>query len=133
MPLTRIVVQAGRTESELKIISDTLHQTLVDTFHVPPDDCFQLIDEYPSDRLVVNQHYLTGERSSKYTLFSITAGKPRDQATKARFYQMLCDRLVERMNMSPDDVMVVIQFTNPDDWSFSGGKLFRLPSDTELS
>ncbi|WP_330960925.1 tautomerase family protein [Photobacterium sp. 53610] len=126
MPFTRIMVQTGRSEEELKIISDTLHQTLVDEFNVPPEDRFQVIDEYPEGRLIYDETYLSGKRTSNYILFLITAGKPRDKGMKARFYQVLSQRISEKTGISQDDVMVVIQFTNPDDWSFSGGNLYTI-------
>ncbi|PXH36012.1 tautomerase family protein, partial [Klebsiella variicola] len=42
---------------------------------------------------------------------------------KQRLYRRLCARLADEMAVSPQDVMVVIQFNQQEDWSFSAGKM----------
>lgn len=124
MPLTRIVLQEGRSEQALRTLSTLLHDTLVAEFAVPPDDCFQVIETLPAGRLIYNRHYLTGARSENFTLFLITAGKPRSREQKQNLYRALAARLHEALGIHPDDVMIVIQFTTADDWSFGGGRMF---------
>lgn len=126
MPMTRITVQAGRPADELRQIAGILHQTLVDEFAVPPDDRFQIIDERPAGQLIYHPHYLSGQRSSRYTLFHITAGKPRSRTQKQNFYRTLTQRLQQQLALPPDDVMVVVQFTAPEDWCFGNGRMFQL-------
>lgn len=36
----------------------------------------------------------------------------------------LSEQLHARLNIHPDDVMVIIQFSHTDDWRFSGGGMF---------
>ncbi|GAA6593973.1 hypothetical protein nublan012_46510 [Klebsiella pneumoniae] len=58
-----------------------------------------------------------------FVLFHIFAGKPRSRAQKQGLYRRLCARLDDEMAVSPQDVMVVIQFNQLEDWSFSPGKM----------
>jgi len=44
-------------------------------------------------------------------------------AQKAEFYQLLTDRLVAALAISPSDVMVTVQFNSLDDWCFAEGKI----------
>ncbi|WP_342774673.1 tautomerase family protein [Kluyvera ascorbata] len=44
-------------------------------------------------------------------------------AQKSHLCRTLCERLNTKMNISPDDVMVMIQFNTTDDWSFSNGQM----------
>lgn len=125
MPLTRIVLQEGRSEQALQTLSTLLHETLVAEFSVPPDDCFQMIETLPVGRLIYDPHYLTGARSENFTLFLITAGKPRSQEQKQNFYRVLAARLHAALGIHPDDVMIVIQFNGADEWSFGGGRMFN--------
>jgi len=53
------------------------------------------------------------------------AGKPRSEAQKAAFYRQLASELSQQMGIAEADVMVVIQFTATEDWSFSGGVLYQ--------
>lgn len=124
MPLTRIVLQEGRSEQALRTLSTLLHDTLVAEFAVPPNDCFQVIETLPAGRLIYDRHYLTGTRSDNFILFLITAGKPRSREQKQNLYRALASRLHESLGIHPDDVMIVIQFTTADDWSFGGGRMF---------
>ena len=122
MPMTRITVQEGRSAAELHQVQDILHQTLVNEFDVPAADRFQIVDIKPAEQLHYDPHYMTGERSSRFTLFEITAGKPRRLEQKQALYHTLTQRLVATLGMRPDDVMIVIRFTATEDWCFGLGK-----------
>ncbi|VEA99266.1 tautomerase [Klebsiella pneumoniae] len=63
------------------------------------------------------------DASARFVLFHIFAGKPRSRAQKQGLYRRLCARLDDEMAVSPQDVMVVIQFNQLEDWSFSAGKM----------
>lgn len=122
MPIVRITVQEGRSAAELHQLQHILHQTLVDEFDVPENDRFQVLDIKPTAQLHYDPHYMTGERSTRFTLFEITAGKPRHLEQKQALYRTLTLRLVDALGMHPDDVMIVISFTASEDWCFGLGK-----------
>lgn len=71
--------------------------------------------------LVFDRHYLGGPRSNDFVLICITAGKLRDTAVKYAFYKRLVNLLAKDPGIRPEDVMVVINTTNADEWSFSAG------------
>ena len=121
MPITRIAISAQRFAQWHAQISIDLQQALEDHFSVPAGDCFQLFDCYSPGQRIVNPHYLCraeAGRSDDFLLFQITAGKPRSHLQKQRFYQDLVTRLEQSLGISPHEVMVVIGFTEPEDWSF---------------
>lgn len=129
MPITRIAISAQRFAQWHARISIDLQQALEDHFSVPAGDCFQLFDCYSPRQRIVNPHYLCraeAGRSDDFLLFQITAGKPRSHLQKQRFYQDLVTRLEQSLGISPHEVMVVIGFTEPEDWSFGSGKMFSL-------
>ncbi|ADU71481.1 tautomerase family protein [Pantoea sp. At-9b] len=126
MPFTRILVREGWRDDDLQTLSDTLHEVLVAEFSVPPTDRFQLIESLPAARFIYDRHYLSGGRSDRYVLFSLVAGKSRSTEQKRSFYRVLSERLQQRLDLDPNDVMVVIQQTSAEEWSFSGGEMFDL-------
>lgn len=126
MPFTRIAMHQGKSPEYRRQLSRLFHETLVAHFGVPADDCFQIIDEYEPGALVFDPHYETGTRSEDFVLFQVTAGRPRTPDQKRALYQALARRLHEELGLAPDDVMVVIQFTQPEDWSFGQGRMFQL-------
>lgn len=124
MPLTRITLGDTYSDRQIALMSTILHQTLVDSFAVPVEDCFQLFDKLPANQRIFNTHYLSGGRSEGFVMIQITAGRPRTRAQKQDFYRMLNERFGRELNISPDDVMVIIQFNQAEDWSFSRGEMF---------
>ena len=122
MPIARISLLKGKSSEYLRAFSDSLHQALVDAFEVPPDDRFQIIHQHETGELVFDRHYKGGPRSDDFVLICITAGKLRSTSTKHAFYQRLVDLLANSPGIRPEDVMVVINTTHTDEWSFSAGR-----------
>lgn len=122
MPFTRISLLRGKSPDYLRALSDSLHQALVESFEVPPDDRFQAIHQHDPGELMFDRHYLGGPRSDDFVLFAITAGKPRTTEVKRRFYKRLVERLAEAPGLRPEDVMVIITTTQRDEWSFAKGE-----------
>ncbi|WP_434641298.1 tautomerase family protein [Klebsiella sp. I138] len=129
MPVTRIAISEQRFACWHAQISMALQQSLECHFSVPVGDCFQLFDCYSPQRRVFNPDYLCGgdgRRSDDFLLFQITAGKARSRQQKQRFYQDLTNRLEQLLGISPQNMMIVIGYTEPEDWSFGSGKMFCL-------
>jgi phenylpyruvate tautomerase PptA (4-oxalocrotonate tautomerase family) len=128
MPYARISLLKGKTPQYLAALADSLHRALVETFEVPRDDRFQVIHQHDPGELIFDRHYLGGPRSDDYVLISITAGRPRDTGTKQRFYERLAELLAQAPGVRPEDVMVVIHTTHPEDWSFGNGLATLAPA-----
>jgi len=129
MPFTRISLPEHRLKGWKKAISTVLQDALVTTFSVPKDDCFQLFEPASRDQRVINPTYLAGpgsSRSDDFLLFHITAGKPRDVAQKGALYRYLNEKLHAETGIDPANIMVVVNFTQPEDWSFSHGDVFHV-------
>ena len=123
MPFTRISMNGELFETHQQEVSVILQQCLEKYFDVPNGDCFQLFDIHSQQQKVFNKYYpnLTDGRSNSGILFHIFAGKPRSQEQKRALYKALCECLVQRTNINKEDIMVIIQFNNAEDWSFSSG------------
>ncbi|QHE88792.1 tautomerase family protein [Hydrogenophaga sp. BPS33] len=122
MPFARISLLRGKSPEYVRMLADRVHQALVEAFEVPLDDRFQAIHQHERDELVFDQHYLGGPRSDNYVLVCITAGRMRSTKVKQSFYRHLTNLLSESPGVPPEDVMVVINTTQADEWSFGSGK-----------
>lgn len=130
MPFTRISLRKGKSPAFLRALSDGLHRALVEAFEVPETDRFQVIHQLEPGELIFDRDYLSGPggpRSEDFVLFAVTAGKPRDHRTKAAFYRRLVDVLADSPGVRPEDVMVVINTTASDEWSFASGVMNAPP------
>lgn len=121
MPFTRISLLKGKSPEYIRALADTIHKAMVEAFEVPIDDRFQVIHQHEPGELIVDTHYMGGPRSNDYVLICITAGRLRSTQVKQGFYKHLVKLLQRTLDMRPEDVMVVINTTQADEWSFGGG------------
>ena len=122
MPFTRISLLRGKSPEYLQALSDSLHQALVEAFDVPPTDRFQVIHQHEPHELIFDRHYMGGPRTDDFMWINVTAGRPRDPAVKQAFYRRLVDLLAVSPGVRPEDVMIVINTTQSDEWSFAAGE-----------
>ncbi len=124
MPFTRISLLRGKSPEYLKALSDNFHRAMIETFDVPPDDRFQSIHQFDAGELIFDPTYLGGPRSDNFVFFEITIGKPRTAGMKRGFYRRLVQLLAEAPGIRPEDVMIVITATPPENISFSNGVIY---------
>lgn len=128
MPFVRLSLRRGHPAPYLRALSDGVHRALVETFGVPEDDRFHVIDQHAPEEFVYDPGYPGVHRTEDFLLVTVTAGRPRDTPTKDRFYRRLAELLAASPGVRPDDVMVVIQTTQADGWSFGRGVRHTAPA-----
>jgi len=64
MPLVRITLAAGRPAAFRRALADGVHQALVDTAKVPPDDRFHVVQEVSPENLIWDAQYMRTGRSA---------------------------------------------------------------------
>ncbi|CAG9297405.1 tautomerase family protein [Celerinatantimonas diazotrophica] len=123
MPLTRITLTPALFEIGHQEISTILQQCLETHFDVPSGDCFQIFDVQAPQHIVFDGYYpnLRQKRNESGIFLHIFAGKPRSQAQKRALYQALNKRLTQTLPLDEQDIMVIIQFNQSEDWSFACG------------
>lgn len=131
MPYARISLLQGKQPEYLRALSDNLHRALVDSFEVPLSDRFQIIHQLAPNELIFDETYLGGPRSRHFVFISITAGRPRSTSVKQEFYRRLVDLLSKSPGIRPEDVMVVIQTNQLDEWSFGSGNVSMIPNTSK--
>ena len=122
MPYARISLRKGKSKAYLTALSDAVHQALVERFEVPPDDRFQILHQLEPEELVFDRGYLGGPRSDDFVHVAVTTGRHRTAEVKRSFYARLVELLAETPGLRPEDVLVVISESRPEDWSFGGGR-----------
>ncbi|MGV8920080.1 MAG: tautomerase family protein [Pseudomonas sp.] len=121
MPLIKIDIVEGRSDAQVKTLLDAAHRALVDSFEVPERDRFQIVNEHPASRMVIEDTGLDIPRTRNVVVVSVTS-RPRTEASKVKFYQRLCRELQEKCGIDPSDVMVSIVINSDADWSFGHGR-----------
>ncbi len=122
MPFVRISLLRGKSPEYLRAVSETIHRAMVETFDVPPSDRFQVIHQHEPGELIFDRNYLAGPRSDDFVLFAITAGKQRSTETRQALFKRAAELLAVSPGIRPEDIMIVVTTTSPDEWSFGDGK-----------
>lgn len=120
MPLVRIDLIQGRNPEELKRLSDTLHQVIVEAFNLPERDRFQIITEHRPDQMIIQDVGLGFERSEKIVFLQVTT-TPRPLVARKAFYKLATERLEAICGISPQDVVINLVTASESDWSFGDG------------
>ena len=121
MPFVNISLLKGKSQEYRRAIADGVHQALVDTYDVPPDDRFQIVKEYEPDELIYDENYLGIHRSPDVVFVQITASATRDLSKKKALFKAIADRLGANPGLRPQDVQVIIVSNDRDNWSFGNG------------
>ncbi len=121
MPLVRISLRKGKTESYRKSVGDIVYRTMVETINVPPKDNFQIITEHDENGLIYDPEYLDIPRTDDVIFIQISLLEGRSVELKKAFYKALAERLNHEIGVRTEDVFISLLETKKEDWSFGNG------------
>lgn len=121
MPLVTISLLKGKTSAYVRAIANGVHEALVETFDVPVDDRFQLIQQYEREEFIYNAGYLGIQRTDDVVFLHIVASATRTTAAKQALYGAVARNLARDPGLRPEDVVVVLSPNGREDWSFGKG------------
>ncbi|TDW25034.1 tautomerase-like protein [Rhizobium azibense] len=120
MPLIKLHIQKGRSEAEVELLLDTVHEVMLSTFSVPERDRYQLVFEYQASHFRALDTGLGFERTQNFVLVEVVS-RPRSRTEKLAFYQGLAEQFEEKCGVSASDIMVSFVENTDEDWSFGAG------------
>jgi 4-oxalocrotonate tautomerase len=122
MPLVRISLREGTSAAHRKAIADGVHQAMIDSIAIPPDDRFQVISEHPPENLLYDPQYLGIQRSDKIVFVQITMSTGRKPAQKRALFRRIAELLAKSPGLRPQDLFVNIVEVAWENWSFGNGE-----------
>ena len=123
MPFVKIYLRRGKSPEYLRSAGDAVHEALVATANVPPDDRFQVIHQLDPDLLIAHPTYGGVNRSADLIVVEITLNAGRTVEIKKALYAEIASRLQNAIDVRPDDVMVSLVEVTKENWSFGGGRM----------
>ncbi|MBO9427019.1 tautomerase family protein [Labrenzia sp. R4_1] len=118
MPLNKLHVPRNLPVETCCKINDLLHDSLVETCGVNPEDYFCIIARYAPEDMILHPTYL-GERDVSATvLMDITLLKGRSEEQKESLHADVRKRL-KAMGFPPGNAIIYLTENDPIDWSFS--------------
>jgi phenylpyruvate tautomerase PptA (4-oxalocrotonate tautomerase family) len=128
VPLIRIDLVEGRSESQVAALADAVHDVMLDDFAAPPGDRYQVISEHKPGRIVFEDTGLGFERTDGVVLVQVVQqGRTEDQ--KRALYAALAAALEQRAGVRPEDLVVCVVENTRADWSFGLGRAQFLEGD----
>ena len=121
MPLVRIALRAGKSESYRRAVADSVHRALVETVNVPAKDRFQIVTEHDAAGLIYDPSYLDIQRTDGVLLIQITLNAGRTVEARKALYARIAALLRESPGVRPEDVFVSLVEVAKENWSFGNG------------
>lgn len=129
MPFVRIDLGKQYPEEVAQKIGDIVYEVMLKHINVPADDKFQVITKHDADELVVPKSYLGIEYSQGIIFIQVTLNEGRTTELKKKFYKAICDGVVEKLNIRPEDIVINLVEVNKENWSFGHGEMQYGPKD----
>ncbi len=129
MPFVRIDLSKQHPESFARQVGDIVYEVMREHINVPEDDRFQVITRHDSSELVIPSSYLGIEYSEGVIFIQVTLNAGRTTEMKKKFYHAVCDGLVEKLKVRPQDIVINLVEVNKENWSFGNGEMQYAPKD----
>jgi phenylpyruvate tautomerase PptA (4-oxalocrotonate tautomerase family) len=122
MPLVRIDT-LGANRDRLDALGRAVHDAMVETIGIPPDDLFQVLTGHDgaSGALRYDPDYLGVHRDNGVVFVAITLRSGRAPAQKQALYRRIAELVQERTGTAPGNVFITLTENEPIDWSFGDG------------
>lgn len=115
MPLVKISIRKGRSDSDKKELLDLVHSSLVESFKIPNNDRVQRIIEFAD-----KEFEIPGDRSNKFTIIEITIFPGRSKDAKKNLYKLIFSKL-KQLDYQENDAVIVLHEPELDNWGVRSG------------
>lgn len=122
MPLMKIDVIKGRTQTEIQQILDISYDVMLTTFNAPLGDRYQIVNQHEPYEMQILDTGLGVTRTEEVVVFTIIT-RPRTQQQKLSFYETLVSELHSQLGIRKADIMFSLIENTDDDWSFFNGEV----------
>jgi phenylpyruvate tautomerase PptA (4-oxalocrotonate tautomerase family) len=121
MPLVRVSLLEGASDSFKNKVGDSIHQALVETIQIPRQDRFQVFTVHSKSGFFYDAEYLNINRTDRLVIIQITISFGRSLEVKKALYKRIVDLLLQSVQLRPEDVFINIEETQKENWSFGNG------------
>ncbi|MGE6356889.1 tautomerase family protein [Flavobacterium sp. NPDC079362] len=124
MPFVRISLPKKLSLETKNTISESIHESLIQEFHIPKDDYFHVIEELEPHQIKYPESYLSISHSEDIVYVQITAGQGRTLEQKKKLYHEIATRISTSTAILINNVIIVLLENNGlENWSFGNGEI----------
>jgi 4-oxalocrotonate tautomerase len=121
MPLVRIDLRKGKPVPYRQAICNAVYRALRETFNVPDEDRFFVVNEHDGDNFQFSRTYLGIERGDDLVIIQMTVSDTRNRDQKKALFKRTAELLAENPGLRSEDVFISLVEVKTDDWSFGNG------------
>ena len=123
MPLVRIDLSKKLSESFAREVGNIVYNVMREQINVPEDDKFQIITRHDASEFNIPKSYLGIEYSEAIIFIQATISFGRSIEIKKKLYKAICEALVQKLNVRPQDVFINLLEVSKENWSFGNGDM----------
>jgi phenylpyruvate tautomerase PptA (4-oxalocrotonate tautomerase family) len=127
MPFVRIDLSKKHPDGFAQQVGNIIFQVMREHINVPEDDKFQVITRHDTNELVIPKSYLGIEYSESIIFIQVTLNEGRTTDMKKAFYKAICESLVNKLKVRPQDIVINLVEVNKENWSFGNGEMQYAP------
>jgi phenylpyruvate tautomerase PptA (4-oxalocrotonate tautomerase family) len=121
MPLVRIDLRRGKSAVYRKAVCDGIYRAMRETFAVPEEDRFMIVNEHDADNFIYAESYLGIAHTDDLVIVQITANDTRTVEQKQAFFARVVALLAENPKLRKEDVFISLVECKKENWSFGNG------------
>jgi 4-oxalocrotonate tautomerase len=120
MPVTRIAIRAGRGEEFKRALLDEIYEAMRETVQIQDGDRFMAITEHGQSEFAYG-NFLGIDRSDDLVQIQVFWA-PKPVELKLAMYRRIVERLGKNPGVRPEDVLISVIESAPENWSFGHGE-----------
>jgi 4-oxalocrotonate tautomerase len=121
MPLVRIDLIRGKSPVYRKALCDGVYRAMRETFNVPENDRFMIVNEHEAANFIYAESYLDIAHTGDLVIIQITANDTRTVEQKQAFFARVAALLAENPGLRKEDVFINLVECKKENWSFGNG------------
>ena len=129
MPFVRIDLSNKHPEGFGQQVGEIVYAAMRQVINVPENDKFQVITRHESHEVVAPTNYLGIDYSEGIIFIQITLNEGRTTEMKKNFFKAVCDGVVEKLKVRPQDIVINLVEVSKENWSFGNGAMQYGPKD----
>jgi 4-oxalocrotonate tautomerase len=120
MPVTRIAIRDGKTQEYKQALLDEIYEAMRETVAIKDGDRFMAITEHDAHAFAYGP-FLDIERTDDLVQIQIFWAPGKSVDAKLAMYKRIVERLQRNPGVRPEDVLISVNETAAENWSFGNG------------
>jgi 4-oxalocrotonate tautomerase len=120
VPVTRIAIRQGKTPQYKQALLDEIYEAMRETVAIKDGDRFMAITEHDEHGFAYGP-FLGIDRSDDLVQIQVFWAPGKTVDAKLAMYKKIVERLGNDPGVRPEDVLISVIETAPENWSFGNG------------